>query len=82
MWEIKEYKRLYSLAIIIHVEPKISGTLADEVCKKIGQNRWIRSESTGFSGGIWVLWNEEEVEVKLSYAHTSFLHAVVTTSGD
>lgn len=79
--EMKELKRRYNPMIIVLMEPRISGELADAVCWKIGKNYWVRSESEGFSGGIWVLWSEEDVEVKLRYAHASFLHFAVKSNG-
>ena len=30
----------------------------DEICKKIGFKNWIILGSVGYSGGIWVFWNE------------------------
>lgn len=35
----------------------------------------------GFSGGIWLIWDDEEVRVRLSYVHKSFLHAEITSAG-
>ena len=28
----------------------------DEICKKIGFKNWIKVESVGYNGGIWVFW--------------------------
>lgn len=66
--------------IIILMEPRISGDMVDVVCRWLGKNRWIRSESEGFSIGVWFLWNEAEIDVKLRYAYASFLHFVVKSS--
>lgn len=47
----------------------------------MGKKRWARSEAAGFSGGVWVLWDEEEIGLKLMVARRSFLHMEVR-SGD
>lgn len=47
--EIKEMIRSYKPLVLILLEPKVSGLVADEVCYKIGFNRWCRSEAGGFS---------------------------------
>lgn len=60
--------------VLILIEPKVSGVMADRVCRKLGKKRWARSEAFGFSRGIWVLWNKEELEKKLLVARKSFLH--------
>lgn len=38
------------------LEMKISGFKADDVCKKLGFDDWVRVEALRFSGGIWILW--------------------------
>lgn len=43
---------------------------------------WIRSEAAGFSGGVWVLWNDVDIGVKLRVAHKFFLHMTVSLTGD
>ncbi|XP_019164336.1 PREDICTED: uncharacterized protein LOC109160503 [Ipomoea nil] len=40
------------------LEPKSSGTGADETCIKLGFDQWLRVEAVGMSGGIWILWND------------------------
>lgn len=80
--EMKEFQMLYRPMIIILLEPKISRSVADGICKKIGKNQWVRADADGFSGEVWCLWNEEEVFVELKYAHSFFLHlAVVKNRG-
>lgn len=39
--------------------------MADQVCRKLGKKRWVRSEAGGFSGGVWIFWDEDEVRVKV-----------------
>lgn len=65
--------------IVILLEPRISSASADCVCKKLGKKRWVRSEANGFSGGVWVLWDEEEMKVKLRVASRSFIHMEVVS---
>lgn len=60
------------------MEPRIRGEAADKVCSGLGREmKWLRMEARGFSGGIWVLWEEGDVEIKLEVAHRSFLHMEV-----
>lgn len=79
--EMKEFGKIHRSAIIILVEPKISESTADDVCKKLGQSCWVQSDADGFSGGIWCLWDEDEMVVELRYAHTYFLHLAVASAG-
>lgn len=38
---------------------------------------WVRLEAIGFSGGIWVLWNRQEVSLEVVYTYKYFIHVVV-----
>lgn len=43
----------------------------------MGKKHWVRSEAFGFNGAIWVLWDEQEVEMKLIMVRRPFLHMEV-----
>lgn len=43
--------------IVMVLEPKVSGQFADEVCRRLGLNRWAMSEATGFSSYYGMLSN-------------------------
>lgn len=75
--EMKDFRKRFNPAVIILMEPKISDTTADAVCRKLGKNQWIRSEAEGFCGGVWCLWDDEEIEIKLKCGHNFFLHVTV-----
>ena len=63
----------YNPFLVVLMEPRISGSKADEFIKKIGFDNSHRVEVVGFSGGIWLLWqNVIEVEVLLN--HKQFIH--------
>lgn len=45
----------------------------------MGTSRWSLSEVDGFSSGIKLLRNKEEIKLKLLYIHKFFMHAEVTS---
>lgn len=53
--------------------PRIDGQTADEACKRTEKRKWFRVEASGFSGGIWVLWNKEDIQLKVIYAQKEFV---------
>lgn len=67
--------------MIILLEPWISSYTADRVCKRLGRTRWIQSEVAGFSYGVWISWDEEEVSLRLEVANKLFLHLGVKLVG-
>lgn len=45
--------------------------------QEFGQEEVHSLEATGFSGGVWLLWNEENVRLELEYHDKAFLHFLV-----
>lgn len=48
----------YKIDALILVETKISGEKADGVCSKLKFDNWVKVECFGYSGGIWLFWND------------------------
>lgn len=63
--------------IVALLEPHVSGSSADKVCKRLGYKQNVQVEAEGFSGGIWLLWNEENVSIQVLSLNKSFIHARV-----
>lgn len=55
---LKTLIRIHGLHIIALLEPRISGERADRTIKRIGFQNSYRVEATGFSGGIWIMWDD------------------------
>lgn len=49
---LKDMIQTHKPHILGLLEPKSSGFKADEVCRKLGFEEWVRVEAIGFSGGI------------------------------
>lgn len=45
---MKEWGRVHKPSLIILLEPRIGGEVADEVCRKQGKTHWIRAKAIGF----------------------------------
>jgi len=70
---LREHIRQHRPHIVALVETRISGVRAQSVNKKIGFRNCFRVEAQGFQGGIWVLWNEEEMEIEILTSHAQFV---------
>lgn len=46
--------------------------MADKICNRMGFSDWVRVESLGFSGGIWVFW-KNEWDVKVVNSNPQFI---------
>ena len=60
--------------ILTIVEPRISGSKADKIIRKLNFPFSHRVEASGFSGGIWLLWTHH-VQVSILKNHWQFIHA-------
>jgi len=76
-----EYIRLHKPSIIALLETHISGTRADEVCRKLGLQGCFRVEAQGFGGGIWILWDTATIQIQLIKSHPQFVTMEVHRSG-
>lgn len=62
------------LDVLILLEPRISGSKADEVCRKLNFDDWARVECVGYSGGIWLLWNSSNFSIDIVQTSPQFIH--------
>lgn len=58
------------------LETKISGEVATKCCKSLGFDKWMRIESVGFSGIIWLLW-KSNWDIEVLSTHPQFAHVRV-----
>lgn len=72
---------LYKSNSVALLEPHIHGEIADDVWKSLKKKNWIRIEAMGFSGGIWILWDNEDVILKVRHINKQFVYlaALLTT---
>ncbi|CAN1132936.1 hypothetical protein LINPERHAP2_LOCUS7351 [Linum perenne] len=60
--------------VVILIEPRVSGIIADRVCQQLGFEEVRHVETIGFSGGIWVLWHPSSITFNVSSSSRQFLH--------
>lgn len=65
MRKMLDMMRGYNPTLMVLLEPRISGAGASEVCRRLRKTQWIRSEADGFSGGVWLPWNEDSIKIEL-----------------
>nr|POE77222.1 receptor like protein 30 [Quercus suber] len=63
--------------IAVIMETRISGTRAEEVSSSLGFNNVCRSDASGFSGGIWILWNAQDTDLDILSVTDQAIHAVI-----
>lgn len=71
---LKEYIRSYNPDIIALQEPRCSGDKALIVIRNLGFSHHMIVEARGYSGGIWILWNDDRISIKRISDDDQFLH--------
>ncbi|KAI9127807.1 hypothetical protein K1719_000800 [Acacia pycnantha] len=79
---IKDVKFHYKLDLVVLLEPRISGRNADRVIKSWGFRHSVRREAEGFSGGIWILWDLDELVVDVRTMNEQFIHCNLCFGGE
>ncbi|CAN1146455.1 hypothetical protein LINPERHAP2_LOCUS15251 [Linum perenne] len=74
MITFKSYRSNFKLNIVIQVEPRVSGIIADRVCRTLGFEEVRCVEAIGFSGGIWVLWHLCNMSLTVLEQSNQFFH--------
>lgn len=68
----REYNMEFRPDIIGLLEPKLSGSKADEIIVKLGFHHSHRIEATGFSREIWIGW-KETIHLEIIQNHPQFI---------
>ncbi|EOX93148.1 Uncharacterized protein TCM_001997 [Theobroma cacao] len=68
------------VGVDIILEPRIANVKANNVCRRIGLPNFFRVEAAGFSGGIWILWDSNLVELKILAHSSQLVHTMISGS--
>ncbi|KAI5310975.1 hypothetical protein L3X38_030079 [Prunus dulcis] len=61
----KDHCRVHDISICVMLEPRITGDNSLKVLKSLGVPKFERVDAMGFSGGIWVLWDDMRCKLEV-----------------
>ncbi|XP_061357803.1 uncharacterized protein LOC133302092 [Gastrolobium bilobum] len=70
--------RRHKIEVAAILEPRVSGSKAKQIIKKLGFNNSIVEDAHGFTGGLWLLWNDDRCQVQALKQTHQFIHVRVT----
>ncbi|XP_021802373.1 uncharacterized protein LOC110746460 [Prunus avium] len=80
---MKDLVKIHKIEILVILEPRISGNTALNVIKKLGFSKYHVVDANGFSGGLWMLWNELVSCIDIvAYSRQSITALVKMNHGD
>lgn len=62
---IRTFKNLYKLNFLAILEPRVSGPKAQKISTSFGFTNFYREEAKGFAGGLWIFWDESEINIQI-----------------
>lgn len=74
---IKTFKRLYKLCFVALFEPRFSGSKAQKICRKLGFSNFFIEDARGFSGGIWICWDNNVIDVNIVHRNNQAITMVI-----
>ncbi|KAJ1384393.1 Endonuclease/exonuclease/phosphatase superfamily [Sesbania bispinosa] len=78
----KDLAQRYNIDLLAIFEPRVSGVKAERIIRKIGFPHHHAIHARGFSGGIWIIWREENFKVQIVHDHMQFvLLRILPTDG-
>ena len=82
-----DFKRLLSkliardkMKIVILIETRIDGPKATQIASTLPFSNVEMISTIGFARSIWLLWNEEEVQIEVVNKMKQDIHAIVKVS--
>lgn len=75
---IKDLKKIYAIDVLAVLEPRIGGSRALNIAKSLGFSCYHIVDATGFSGGVWLLWNGPSVSLQVISHSSQTISALVT----
>ncbi|XP_062005875.1 uncharacterized protein LOC133723058 [Rosa rugosa] len=79
---IQDLRRIYRFNVLAISEPRISGDKATKVAKSLGFSSFSIEDANGFSGGLWLLWDESHVKLDVVDSNFQSITSLVTESSD
>ena len=74
---VRELARVYDPAIFVIMETRLGGERAKDIIDRLPFDGAIHTDTIGWSGGLWLLWNSDLVEVILLSKTEQEIHVTV-----
>lgn len=71
---VKDLTTTHELNLMAFFEPRISGSMVDEIIKKLDMHSSFRVDVDGFSGGLQCIWNYSALNVTVLNSSKFHIH--------
>ena len=74
---VKKLVRNHDLAILIVMETRIEGDMVKEITDELPFDGAIHTDTIGYAGGLWLMWDEDRVEMSQLANTEQEIHMIV-----
>lgn len=78
---IRDLRSRHGLDAVILLETRLSGSKADHVICGMGFLQSFKYDAVGFSGGIWLRWDDGAVNLQILRFHKQYIHTKISFPG-
>ncbi|XP_020412737.1 uncharacterized protein LOC109947231 [Prunus persica] len=78
---MQDLKYRHKLDMLVILEPRISSSKARKVISQLGFPKAEISDAVGFSGGIWLLWDDSKLNLRVIHCMDQAVSVCVETAG-
>lgn len=72
-----DLKIKFKFDVMSITEPRVSGVRADRIANKLNFESSSRVEAQGMLRGLWLLWNNSKIIIKILNSSGHFIHEIV-----
>ena len=73
---VRELVQNHDPAILVLMGTKIGGDRAKEISGRLPFDEAFHTDTIGYAGGLWMLWNSDKVEVSILSSTEQEIHAI------
>ena len=79
---LREMVTQYKAEVVILLETRCSGEAIPHIIRRMNFKNFIIEEAHGFAGGIWIMWNRDDISINVLKKHQQFIHAEIAISNN
>ena len=72
-----EFIKRHKIKILILAKTRLDGERVNQITQFLPYTKVVMIKIVGFIGGIWLLWNDDEIDVQVLNMSKQEIHAIV-----
>ncbi|XP_061361919.1 uncharacterized protein LOC133305695, partial [Gastrolobium bilobum] len=74
---VRDLSFRFKVSVMALLETRVGGVRGEAIITRLGFSNFFKQDPIGFSGGLWILWDGNKVELDVLHTHYQFVHTRV-----